>query len=85
MHSTSDLWCIQCYVNPKTLHAQNQNTLLVHLFVGRDEESVFLAWQKLSRGLEFITRKCNERLRMASFAAECPKDSSTHGAIDNNY
>ena len=35
MHSTVDLRCIQCHVNPMTLHAQNQNNPLVHLFVGR--------------------------------------------------
>ena len=34
MHSTADLWCIQCHVNPMTLHAQNKNNPLVHLFVG---------------------------------------------------
>ena len=35
MHLTADLWCIHCHVNPMTLHTQNQNNPLVHLFVGR--------------------------------------------------
>ena len=34
-HPTADLRCIQCHVNPMTLHGQNQNNPLVHLFVGR--------------------------------------------------
>ena len=35
MHSTADLQCIQCHVNPVASHAQNQNNHLEHLFVGR--------------------------------------------------
>ena len=38
MHSTADLQCIQCHVNPVASHAQNQNNHLEHLFVGRVDE-----------------------------------------------
>ena len=33
MHSTADLWCIQCHVNPMTLYAQSQNNALVHVLL----------------------------------------------------
>ena len=41
MHSTADLQCIQCHVNSMTLHAQNHNSPLVNLFVGRGRRTTF--------------------------------------------
>ena len=39
MHSTADLWSIQCHVNHMALDALNQNNLLELLFVGHIHSS----------------------------------------------